>query len=489
MTFRIISLLLLLMTFNRGHSQYVITNNLRIAWDNILELKLDSALGYIETEELSNPPNLFSFYYRHYVHFLDALISGDHAEYEQFNEGSEILTKAIRDSDPHYPEYLYFLSSMHLQMAFLNIYHGDHWQGIRNLIVAYRMAGQNSQNWPDFNPNLKIEGITELLISSVPENFKWIFNWLGMKAELQEAIGKLEEFYLKCSPDEKPEALIILSLAYGQFLPDKERAYRILKDETKEYLNKAMVRLVMAFYASKTGHAPEAVRLLESDNQPGKIRCDQAVLLLGITKLNMLEEDAGRYLEYFLDHYKGINLVRTACHKLSWHYLIEGDTVLYINFKQMVLSEGSDLLVIDKQATAEASENSMPDLHLLKTRLLFDAGMYDRAFEILNNMSVNMLDSERDKIEYTYRYARVCHKLSMIDKAKELYRKVISEDGDSDAYFAPYSALQLGIIAELEGNYEEAGTFYKICLEINRGQYRQGIAREAKIRLDRLKDH
>jgi tetratricopeptide (TPR) repeat protein len=488
MTFRIISILLLLMTYSRGYSQFVMTKNVEMAWDHILELKPDSALRYLETEKLSTPLNPSSFYYSHYALFLQALISGDVSDYNRFNEEAEILTMAIRDSDPHHPEYLYFLSSMHLQKTFLNVYHGEFWQAIRDLYVARRMIRQNSQDWPGFIPNLKIAGIIELLISSVPENYHWIFNCLGMNAELQEAIGKLEKYYAICSPEDKPEALTILALAYGQILPDKDKAYKLLKECDEAFMLKAVSRLLLAFYASKTGHASEAAGLLEPANQPDRIWCDQAVLLLGITRLNMLEKDAGMYLEYFLDHYKGTNLVRIACHKLSWHYLIRGDTALYISYKQKVLSEGSDLLSADKQATAEASGNAMPDVQLLKARLLFDAGLYDRALEILHNINVNELESDRNNIEYTYRFARVCHELNMIGRAKELYLKVLSGNAVPDAYFAPYSALQLGLIAEQEGNDEEAKMFYETCLELNRGQYRSGIDREAKNRLESLKN-
>lgn len=460
-----------------------------MAWENILELKFNITLEYLDAEKQTNPGNPFTFYFRHYTCFLQNLISGDISGYEQFKEESEMLTGAIRDSDPHRPEYLYLLSSMHLQRAFLNIYCGDQWQGIRNLYTAYRMAGQNSKNYPGFYPNLKIEGITELLISSVPENYKWIFNWLGMKGDLLKAAGKLEQYYSTCSSEERPEALIILSMAYGQFMLDKEKAYNLLKEGDNYLINRAITRPFIAYYASTTGHVSEAVTLLESNLQPGEIWNGPAVLLLGITKLNSLEEDAGVYLEDFISRYKGANHIRTAYHKLSWYYFIQGDTTRYVQYKQMVLSGGDDFLASDRQATAEASDPAIPDLHLLKARLLFDAGMYERSLEILENVKVDDLDTEKYRLEYTYRLARVCHKLAMTDRAKELYLQVISTDHDQQTYFAPYSALQLGTIAETEGRYEEAKTFYKTCLEINKGQYRSGIEREAKIRLERLNDH
>lgn len=460
-----------------------------MAWENILDLKPDSAREYLDAEKQLNPGNPFTFYYYHYACFLHTLISADIQGYEEFNKESELLTGDFRDSDPNHAEYLYLLSSMHLQRAFLNIYFGDQWKGIRNFYTAYRMAGQNSINYPDFISNLKIEGITELLISSVPENYKWLFNWLGMRADLREAASKLERYYATCSSDEKPEAMIILSLAYGQIMLDKEKAYRILKEGDKHNMSRTITQPFRAFYASATGHTTEAVSLLEQNLLSGEDLGVRTVLLLGLTKLNRLDDDAGKYLEDFIERYKGPNHIRTAYHKLSWYYLIRGDTARYVQNKQMVLSGGDDFLASDKQATAEASDPDFPNVDLLKARLLYDAGMYDRSLEILKNVPVYELDKERYRLEYSYRLARVCHNLDITERAKELYMEVIAAGRDHHTYFAPYSALQMGIIAENEGRYEEAGRFYQTCLEINRGQYRAGIEREARIRLEALKDY
>lgn len=486
---RIISILLLLMTSFRSSSQYAATENIKLVWENILDLKLDLGLTHLDAEKQLHPGNPLTIYYHHYISFLHTLASADVPGYEEFNRKSDSLIGVLRDYDPHHAEYLHLLSSMHLQKAFINIYFGNQWQGIRNLYTAYRMAGKNSVNYPGYIPNLKIEGIIDLLVSSVPESYKWLFNWLGMRADLREAAGKLERYYSTCSDDKRPEALIILSLAYGQIMQDKEKAYRLLKESEKSNMNRNITKPFMAFYASAAGHTSEAVSILEQNLLTDKVWDTQAILLLGLTKLNRLDSDAGKYLEDFVGRYKGSNHIRTAYHKLSWYYLIRGDTAQYIQYRQMVLSGGAGYLASDKQAAAEASDPEFPNVYLLKARLLYDAGMYERSLEILEDVSINELDTERQRLEYSYRLARVCHSLGMTERAKELYQVVITAGRDHRTYFAPYSALMMGTIAEGEGWYEEAGRFYETCLEINRGQYRHGIEREARIRLERLKDH
>ena len=453
-----------------------------------MDLELDSVRACLDNEMHSNPENPYLFYYNHYTCFLNTLLSGITADYEQFMGVSGKLTEALRESDSNHPEYLFLLSSMNLQRAFLNFYYGDQWQGIKNFYTAYRMAKQNSYDYPLFNPNLKIEGISELIISSVPENYKWILNWLGIGAELREAIGKLERYYATCSAEEKPEALIILALAYGQILVDREKAYALLQGCEERTTNRSIVKPFLAYYASVSGHVSEAVRVLESGLQQGEIWRNQAALLLGTAKLNGLEQEAGQYLEDFLWNYKGINHIRTAHHKLSWYYLINGDTTRYIRHKQMVLSAGTDLFATDKQATAEASVPGYPDIHLLKARLLFDGSMYDWSLEILENICMDELDTEKEQQEFAYRMARVCQKLEMTARAKELYQAVLATDHHLQTYYAPYSALQLGLMAESEGRYEEAVKYYETCLEINKGEYRSGIEREAKMRLERLRN-
>ena len=58
--------------------------------------------------------------------------------------------------------------------------------------------------------------------------------------------------------------------------------------------------------------------------------------------------------------------------------------------------------------------------------------------------------------------------------------------GQSTAYFAPMSALQIGIEHERNRDYERAKSFYNQCLSMKGFDYERGIHQKAKAGLNRI---
>ena len=56
------------------------------------------------------------------------------------------------------------------------------------------------------------------------------------------------------------------------------------------------------------------------------------------------------------------------------------------------------------------------------------------------------------------------------------------------SYFAPMSALQIGLIYERKKNFKDAGTYFKKCIKMSGFDYERGIHQKAKAGLDRIRN-
>ena len=106
--------------------------------------------------------------------------------------------------------------------------------------------------------------------------------------------------------------------------------------------------------------------------------------LLGTMKINRLDEDADVYLKRFVNNFKGRHFIKEAYQKLAWHALvIDKDETAYRKYMNLCQSKGNKWADPDKQAYKEAVEGIVPNDALLKGRLLFDGGYYQKALTVL----------------------------------------------------------------------------------------------------------
>jgi tetratricopeptide (TPR) repeat protein len=70
--------------------------------------------------------------------------------------------------------------------------------------------------------------------------------------------------------------------------------------------------------------------------------------------------------------------------------------------------------------------------------------------------------------------------------AIKYYKKTILSGQNEPYYFAAKSALQIGLLYEIDNNQEEAKRYFNICIQMEDHQYEQGIEQKAKAGLNRL---
>jgi len=193
------------------------------------------------------------------------------------------------------------------------------------------------------------------------------------------------------------------------------------------------------------------------------------------------------YLEKYINEYRGQNYLKEAYQKLAWHYLLQGNYIAYANNMRYCKIRGATVIDGDKTALREAEKEQIPNVDLLKSRLLFDGGYYQKAFDVLNNKSINDFPNKRLQLEFNYRLGRITHKLQQYDKALRYYNLTLENVSEEAYFYACNAALQMGKIHEKQEQYKEAIFYYSQCLSLDPDEYKTGLHQQAKSGKNRLK--
>jgi tetratricopeptide (TPR) repeat protein len=125
---------------------------------------------------------------------------------------------------------------------------------------------------------------------------------------------------------------------------------------------------------------------------------------------------------------------------------------------------------------------------LLRARLLFDGGYFQRAYDLLKNAASVYASNPKMNLEYNYRMGRIAHRLGKAQEAKNFYGQTIQAGEKSPWYFACNAALQLGALHEEKKDWKNARTAYQKCLDIKPEEFSASLHARAKAGLNRLKN-
>src|SRR6185436_2419447 len=157
--------------------------------------------------------------------------------------------------------------------------------------------------------------------------------------------------------------------------------------------------------------------------------------------------------------------------KLAWIKLLDGDTAGYYRQIKLAKINGNEFTDEDKQAMKAASDSELPNIYLLRARLLFDGGYYERAISEIAGKHVNYFPKYKDQLEVVYRLARIYDRQGKKDKAIDNYQRTITLGETKPFYFAANSALYLGLLYENVPDTMNAVKSYRKCLSLRHHEY------------------
>ncbi len=484
--------LLPVFSLNANYTYFAFSASTRDAYQKTVSLRFAEARASLDVMKRQEPDNLMAPFMENYLDFFTVFINDNKSEYQRLAKNMEMRLEKIAKGPSNSPWYLYTQAEIRLQWAITRSRYKDFLSGMSDIKQAYALLEENQRKFPDFMANKKSLGIMHAMIGNVPEEYRWAVKALGgMDGSMEQGMRELEEAMTYAQKNDfifEDETAVAYALLQLYLNNQGDLAWKTLKSSKLNPKANPMAAYVMAGVAMRTGQNDEAVRLLEEcPTGPQYAPLHHRNYLLGLAKLRRLDGDANKALEVFVNNFKGENGVKEAYQKLAWYHLVSGNENGYRTYMGYVKLKGASNSEGDEAALQEANSGELPDLRLLKARLLFDGGYYPRAYDLLKNAAPDYASDRRKDLEYTYRLGRITHKMGRTQDAVRLYTRTVDTGAKDPWYFACNAALQLGLLYEEKKDVKNARDAFNRCLGIKPEEYASSLHAQAKAGLGRLK--
>lgn len=472
-------------------ASFKFTPNCVKAYREVIHLNFIKAQQILEAEKKSDPKNLIPEYIESYIDFLTAFISEEERDFKTLKEKHSQRLDLFDKGDEHSPWFLLTKAEIHLQTAIVKIKFEEYITAAYEFRKGYKLLENNKKKFPDFVPNKKCLGLLHALIGAVPSNYKWLTSILGFHGTIPQGIGELREL-LNISENSSAyqylhdETIIILLFFEFHLLKNSQSAMELAKQIETSEMGPLHLFAVNSIYIYSARNERTIELTSSRKKSTGEFPLYYLDFMLGTARLNKLHFDAEKDFKIYVDNFKGNSFVKSAYQKLAWIDLLQGDTTGYFENMKSVLQKGNDFTDEDKQAINEARSNEVPNICLLRSRLLFDGGYYDAAIDEIAGKPVSYFPKFRDQLEMPYRLARIYDKQGQKEKAIIYYEKTIKNGESYPFYFAANSALYEGLVYENLFDTVNASRCYKKCLSMRNHEFQNSIDQKAEAGLNRL---
>lgn len=474
-----------------AQSHFTFSSDIRKIYDKTLSLRITEARNLINQTKSREPNNLLLYLVEDYADFFTVFIHEDYEEFKAFLPQKDARIQAVRKGDENSPYLLYSEADIRLHWALLHLRFEEYFSAFTEVNKAFKLLKKNRERFPGFMPNLKDLGILHAAVGTIPDNYRWGVELLtsleGTINQGQEEIEEVLEFARDNDFVFEAETKVLYAFMLLHLGNEKGKAWETITTGGLQPQSNPLHCFVVANLAMRTGRNDEAIRILEQRPQSRAfLPLPYLEFMLGLAKLRRLDSDAAQYFQQYLNKFQGRHFIKEAWQKKAWSSLISGEENAYRSEMKKCLTEGHATSGSDKNALKEAQSGRVPDMRLLKARLLFDGGYYHKAHDLLSGFQADDFKDKYQQLEFNYRLGRILQGLERYPEAIQYYSRTIDSGMDEPWFFACNAALQTGIIHESSGKKQAATKAYKTCLSINPDEYRTGLHQQAKAGLVRL---
>jgi tetratricopeptide (TPR) repeat protein len=469
---------------------FVFNDNCVGVYRDIMDFKIQGARQKLFQEKTLHPENTIIPYLENTADFMEAFVLEERPLFEVYKSRAGKRLKDLELADEKSPYYLFALAEGTMQMAMVRLKFKEYFTAAFEIRKAFKLLEKNAQAFPSFEPNKKSLGFLHALLGAVPEDYKWVLGFGGLKGTVKQGLEELNSVANAShmdNPHFSEEAMFIKIFIELNLQKDKVTAMQLADKlcASNNDNNHLLLSFICSNVAMRTGKNDKAIQILTDRPHKDCLPFYYLDYTTGVAKLNRLDADADVYFKTFIQNFKGKNFIKSACQKLAWHALIQGDTAKYRYYTKLVLSKGAADIDEDIQAQKEATSGEAPNIPLLKIRLLTDGGYYKKAIAVIA-ANKNAFVRLKDQLELSYRMGRICQEEGNTAKALEYYTSTVSNGKNFNFYFIANAALQLGILFEQTGNYVKARYYYEACLSMKNHEYQHSIDQKAKAGLSRI---
>lgn len=494
MNFKVLIYFLILFSTSRfAYASLEFNFNCRKAYEHVTSLRFDAGNKYIELEKRINKNNSLIVLAENYRDCMELILNENKNQLKKLSPLKDIRLNLLEKENKQTPYYLYTQAEINMQWAFAHIKNGEYMSGVLEISRAYKMLSKNVKQYPQFIPHYKSMGLLHSLIGVVPDEYKWAVNLLGFEGSLNQGNKELQLFYKTSFSDSlnycyQTEATLMLGIIQLNFIPETQSLNKIIQQIKEQKQLNPVLSFIYADICMHQGNSAEAANHLTTHSYPEPVYYKFHYLnyLIGQAKLYHLDTDAALYLEAYVKEFKGATFIKAAYLKLAYHYLLHQNIEKYKYYLNQVLLHGNEITDEDKAAQKEAKSGVLPNLYLLKSRLLFDGGYYQESYTGLIRAQKEDFKTTKEQLEFIYRLGRIQHKKENYNKAIYYYQMAMKNGDSFPYYFAANAALNLGLIYEELENNSKARYYFEQCLKMRDHEYQRSIDQKAKAGLKRL---
>ena len=485
--------LLLLSSF--AHAEFVWTDNCMEAYTECEKLNFQRANQLLANEKKLRPDNHIPLYIESEMDFLLSFISEDEKVLSVLKKNNEARIDQLEKIKESSPYKQLFIAEMYMQMAIARVKFEEYIGTMYDTRKAFKLLIENKTLYPDFKPNLRGIGLIHTVIGAIPKNFQWIVTLLGMDGDIKLGFSELKQ--LLAATYTQPELVweredVIVMLTFLQVSLEKDKNKDIIRKRfytIPDLDAKPMLQFAKCVFHSACSENDSIINLLENRKaDPNDYQIEYLHYMEGAARLNSLDFTGEKNYLLYVNRYKGKTFVNSAWQRLAWCRLLQGDMKGYQTYINHCLENTkiNTLSDEDNQATKEAETKEVPNIPLLRSRLLFDGGYYLRSLNEIAGKPMSTFPKLKDQLEFTYRLARIFDKTDKKDKAEQYYIQTL-ENGDlKPYYFAANSALMLGLLKEDAKDTATALSYFKKCLSMTHHEYQNSIDQKAKAGINRM---
>ncbi len=468
-----------------------INDNCKQAYNKIIALQFNDARKLIDKEKINNPNNLYTVYLENSIDFLTLFMDENEARYDEISDREDERLELLDNLPDNSPYKKYLQANINLQWAIAKLKFHDYFSSALGIRRSYLLVVENREAFPQFKPQLITLGVLHIIIGMVPDQYQWILSLISMEGTVpqgeQELYSMLAETNFNSNLQYlKPEVLFYLGFIEMNLGLDSVKKQDLLTQLTPYAHGNLMLTFLQVNMYARSGNNDRALQLLDSALMwKGYYPFYYLHYLKGTYRLRKLDTGAKNDFQFYANHYPGVNFIKDAWRQAGWSYLLQGDTTGYFAMMTKVLQQGVTDVDADKEAEKEARLGTVPNITLLKARLLFDGG-YNRQARLLLTFADTTGYSGDEKLERWYRLGRIEQKSNHFKAAENYYVKTIAYGKSSKRYFAGNAALQLGNMFEMEKNYPMALKYYRICRNLDFDEYETTIKDKAKQGIKRI---
>ena len=456
------------------------------AYGELLKLKVNSSRTILRTVDPENDAGKATLLLvANYNDFLELCVEQDQGRYDQLVEAQEKRLEEISQMNERSPWAAYAVAEVRMQLAMSKLLFGNRLSAAWDFRKAYLQYARNASRWPGFLPNKKNLGVLQVMIGSVPDQYQWFLQIIGLKGSVREGMANLKAAAMQPNPFREEAKLLHAIMLHTIRQENAPQAIKQVTELLKAQPDNLLFRFAAMHLLKKTNLGEAALTLYEQRPSANPYLSFPFLHHMA-ADLYLYRGDYGRSVaenKLFLQQHKGQHYLKSAHYKLYIAYLLGNHPPQakwhFNQIQKLGIAETEE----DKYASSYAESNEQPVPPLMKARLHADGGYYQEALKDLANLQISASTPLPVRAEHLYRKARVYHGLQNLQEAAAFYKQTIATAADAPLYYAPNAALQLGYIYQQANQPEKAKAFFRKALTYKGHAYKNSIDAKAKLAL------